>query len=114
MEFYHMNTSTKIVVLALTSSIAFTGCMNPAGSNRYQGGFTRMEYSNVQHIYGHDEPIMTREELSKYNGIRIGADGYVKSLVQLPQPSREDLPHYTYTPPEYFRENYEIERGWRK
>lgn len=111
-----MNTSTfknKATALALISSIAFTGCMSTSGG--YGGnGYGRMEYSNVQYIYGSNEPTMTYEELAKYNGIRVGADGYVKSLVQLPQTAREDLPHFTYTPPEYFRDNYERERGWRK
>lgn len=110
-----MNTLSinKVIVLALASSIAFTGCMSTSGGYG-SNGYGRMEYSNVQYIYGSDEPTMTYEELAKYNGIRIGADGYVKSLVQLPQTAREDLPHFTYTPPEYFRDNYERERGWRK
>jgi len=110
-----MNTpSMKVITLVtIMSSIMTSGCMNVNG--RYgSGGFGRMEYSDVQYVYGSNEPTMSYEELEKYNGIRIGSDGYVKSLVQLPQTKREDLPHYTYTPPEYFRDNYERERGWRK
>jgi hypothetical protein len=80
----------------------------------YNKPFHKITYNNVDTIYGTDIKIKEYYELQKYNGIRVGADGYVNSLVQLPEIIPDELPHYTYTPPPSFRENYERERGWRK
>jgi hypothetical protein len=80
----------------------------------YSKAFHRMTYNNVDTIYGTDIKIKENYELQKYNGIRVGADGYVNSLVQLPEITPDERPHYTYTPPPFFRDSYERERGWRK
>ena len=80
----------------------------------YNKPYYEATYNSIDTIYWTDIKIKEYNELHQYNGIRTGVDGYVNSLVKLPEISREDLPHYTYTPPPFFRENYERERGWRK
>jgi hypothetical protein len=99
----------SLVVMVVALSIISSGCAS-SGRNRY-GTYDRVTYNDVNTVYGTNEPVyMSHEELAKYNGIRIGSDGYVKSLVQIPKVKCSEMPHYTYTPPPSFRASYERER----
>lgn len=79
--------------------IGLSGCMSttPGYYAVNNGG-----YSNNQQYGAYDhQQYMSREELEKYNGIRVGADGRVKSLVQLPTYPLEQMPHWNFTRPSY-------------
>lgn len=100
----------KKTMLVIGCLVFTSGCSFGRDNYRNNGGFGSVTYNDVQYVYGTREPVMSREELSKYNGIRIGSDGRVKSLVKLPTPTCDELPHYTYNPPAEFRESYKQER----